>query len=91
MPTIHVVTDSSCDLVEDDIDQLDIEVVPLSIRFGSEEFTDGLDLTVGEFYSRMAGPRRSPRPPARRPVPSRRRSSGQSGGCRRGDLPQHLE
>ena len=54
MPTIHVVTDSSCDLVEDDIDQLNIEVVPLSIRFGSEEFTDGLDLTVGEFYSRMA-------------------------------------
>lgn len=54
MPTIHVVTDSSSDLVGDDVDQLDIEVVPLSIRFGSEEFTDGVDLTVGEFYSRMA-------------------------------------
>jgi DegV family protein with EDD domain len=54
MPTIHVVTDSSSDLTPDDIDQLNIEVVPLSIRFGSEEFTDGLDLTVAEFYTRMA-------------------------------------
>ena len=55
MPAIHVVTDSSSDLTADDIGQLDVEVVPLSIRFGSEEFTDGLDLTVGEFYTRMAG------------------------------------
>ena len=54
MPGIHIVTDSSCDLTSDDLDQLEVEVVPLSIRFGSEEFTDGLDLTVAEFYSRMA-------------------------------------
>ncbi len=54
MPTIHVITDSSSDLAEDDIDRLNVAVVPLSIRFGNEEFTDGLDLTVGEFYSRMA-------------------------------------
>jgi DegV family protein with EDD domain len=51
---IHIVTDSSCDLTSDDLDQLEVEIVPLSIRFGSEEFTDGLDLTVADFYSRMA-------------------------------------
>ncbi|MGD0883125.1 MAG: DegV family protein [Acidimicrobiales bacterium] len=54
MPGVHIVTDSSCDLAEDEMDQLDVDVVPLSIRFGDEEFTDGLDLTVAEFYRRMA-------------------------------------
>ena len=54
MPGIHVVTDSSCDLTADDLDQFEIEIVPLSIRFGGEEFTDGLDLTVADFYDRMA-------------------------------------
>ena len=54
MRGVHIVTDSSCDLSSDDLDQLEVEIVPLSIRFGSEEFTDGLDLTVADFYSRMA-------------------------------------
>lgn len=54
MAGVHVVTDSSSDLTREDLEQLDVEIVPLSIRFGSEEFTDGLDLTVGAFYSRMA-------------------------------------
>jgi fatty acid kinase fatty acid binding subunit len=54
VPGVHIVTDSSCDLTPDDVDEFGVEVVPLSIRFGSEEFTDGLDLTVADFYSRMA-------------------------------------
>ena len=53
MSGIHIVTDSSSDLAEGDLDRLDVEIVPLSIRFGSEEFTDGLDLSVAEFYRRM--------------------------------------
>ncbi len=54
MPGVHIVTDSSSDLTADDLGEFDVEVVPLTVRFGSEEFTDGLDLTVTEFYSRMA-------------------------------------
>jgi DegV family protein with EDD domain len=54
MASIHLVGDSSCDLDPAEIAGLDIEIVPLSIRFGSEEFTDGLDLSLGEFYQRMA-------------------------------------
>jgi DegV family protein with EDD domain len=54
VPSIHVVTDSSCDLTPDDVDQLEVEIVPLSIRFGNEEFSDGLDLPVADFYKRMA-------------------------------------
>ncbi|MGO8872895.1 MAG: DegV family protein [Acidimicrobiales bacterium] len=60
MSGIYIVTDSSCDLTEDDLDQLEVEVVPLNVRFGVEEFTDGLDLTVAEFYSRMAQSRELP-------------------------------
>ncbi len=54
MPGVFVVTDSSCDLEQGDIDPFNIEIVPLTIRFGSEEFTDRQDLTVEDFYLRMA-------------------------------------
>ena len=54
MPGVHIVTDSSSDLTPEDLVDLDIQVVPLTVRFGAEEFTDGLDLTVADFYRRMA-------------------------------------
>ncbi len=54
MPGVFVVTDSSCDLEQDDIDPFNIEIVPLTIRFGSKEFTDRQDLSVEDFYLRMA-------------------------------------
>ncbi len=54
MAGVHVVSDSSCDLAEDEMGALDITIVPLSIRFGDEEFTDRQDLTVEDFYDRMA-------------------------------------
>jgi DegV family protein with EDD domain len=54
MSGVHVVSDSSCDLDQAEIDLLDIEIVPLSIRFGDNEYTDRLELSVEEFYERMA-------------------------------------
>jgi DegV family protein with EDD domain len=51
---VRIVTDSSCDLSQDEADHLDITIVPLSIRFGAEEFTDRVDLSVSEFYRRLA-------------------------------------
>ena len=54
MPGVFVVTDSSCDLEQDDVDSFNIEIVPLTIRFGSEEFADRQDLSVEDFYQRMA-------------------------------------
>ena len=52
--TVGVVTDSSCDLSDGDIADLGVEVVPLFIRFGDEEFADRKDITVEEFYQKMA-------------------------------------
>lgn len=50
--TVKVVTDSSCDLPQDLADEVGITIVPLTIRFGDEEFVDRQDLTPDEFWAR---------------------------------------
>ncbi len=51
---VRIVTDSSADLPSAEVERLGVEVVPLSIRFGTDEYTDGVDLSVGEFYDKLA-------------------------------------
>ena len=51
--TVRVVTDSSADLDRAVADEHAIEVVPLKVRFGEEEFTDGVDLSPAEFWKRL--------------------------------------
>jgi DegV family protein with EDD domain len=50
---IRVVTDSACDLPAPLVQALGIEVVPLTIRFGSEEFVDQVELSAAEFWDRV--------------------------------------
>jgi DegV family protein with EDD domain len=50
---IRVVTDSACDLPAPLVQALGIEVVPLTIRFGTEEFVDQLELSAAEFWDRV--------------------------------------
>src|SRR6266852_5751359 len=52
--TVRIVTDSACDLPESVVAELGIAVVPLSIRFGEEEFVDRRDLTPAQFWSKVA-------------------------------------
>ena len=54
MPGVRIVTDSASDLDEGVCDELGITVVPLTIRFGDEEFVDREELTVDEFYRKLA-------------------------------------
>ena len=54
MPGVRIVTDSSCDLTDEEISARGIEVVPLTIRFGADEYEDRTELTAADFYSRMA-------------------------------------
>lgn len=49
---VRIVTDSACDLPQALADELGIVIVPLSIRFGDEEFVDRKDLSVDEFWRR---------------------------------------
>lgn len=54
MTGVHIVTDSSCDLSESETTTNSIGIVPLSIRFGDEEFIDREELSVENFYAKMA-------------------------------------
>ena len=49
---VVIVTDSSCDLPASIADGLGIVIVPLTIRFGDEEFVDREELSTAEFWSR---------------------------------------
>jgi DegV family protein with EDD domain len=54
MARIRVVTDSACDLSAQLAAEWDITIVPLSIRFGDEEFVDQSTLSTEEFWARCA-------------------------------------
>jgi DegV family protein with EDD domain len=54
MPGVRIVTDSSCDLSDDEITGNRVIVVPLSIRIDDDEFVDRDELSVDDFYRRMA-------------------------------------
>jgi DegV family protein with EDD domain len=69
MAGVRIVTDSSCDLDPADCERLGIEVVPLTIRFGDDEFEDGTELSVEGFYGLMA--ERSELPETAAPAPGK--------------------
>jgi DegV family protein with EDD domain len=57
---IRIVTDSTCDLPDEIINQQAITVIPLYINIGEESFLDGVTLSREEFYTRL--PNYSPAP-----------------------------
>ena len=60
MPGVHIVTDSACDLSEELVKEHHVGVVPLTIRFGSEELEDRRQLTPAEFWQRCAASKELP-------------------------------
>ena len=57
---VRIVTDSTADLDPAVATALAIEVVPLMLRFGHEEFRDGVDLSHEEFYGRLTTQKQLP-------------------------------
>jgi len=51
---VRVVTDSACDLPSSTLNQHQISVVPLMIRFGERDFVDREELSTAEFWTRCA-------------------------------------
>jgi len=51
--TVKVVTDSTADLPPQVVEELGITVVPLNVRFGTDVYRDGIDLTTEQFYERL--------------------------------------
>lgn len=52
MPGIRIVTDSACDLPQATALEHNIDIVPLTVRFGETEYVDRRDLTPKQFWAK---------------------------------------
>jgi DegV family protein with EDD domain len=50
---VRIVTDSASDLPQDVCNELGIEIVPLTIRFGDDEYVDRKELSTDEFWKKL--------------------------------------
>ena len=64
---IRIVTDSTSDILPDQAAELGIDVVPLTVRFGDEQYRDGIDLSPEDFYRRL--PTTQVQPSTSQPTP----------------------
>ena len=51
--TFAVIADSGADICEDDMERLDIHMVPCRIQFGDRGYLDKVSITSDEFYSEL--------------------------------------
>ena len=51
--TVKIITDSVADLPPKVAQELGITIVPLNVRFGTEVYRDGIDLTAEQFYEKL--------------------------------------
>jgi DegV family protein with EDD domain len=65
--TVGVATDSTCDLPDEIVAELGIEVVPMYVNFGIESYLDGVELSREAFYARL--PDADPPPTTAMPGP----------------------
>lgn len=52
-PKVKIVTDSTAYLEPEVIARYDIRIVPLKVAFGSEVYTEGVDITSEDFYRKL--------------------------------------
>ncbi len=50
---IRIITDSGSDIKQKEARRWNVRVLPLTVRFGDEEFRDDIDLKADEMYARM--------------------------------------
>jgi DegV family protein with EDD domain len=58
--TVAVVTDSTCDLPADRVEQLGIHVVPLVVRIDDVTYQDGTELSPAAYYEKLGSARSLP-------------------------------
>ncbi len=49
-----VITDSAADITDDDIEHLDVHMVPVRIQFGEKGYLDKVSISPDEFFSELA-------------------------------------
>jgi DegV family protein with EDD domain len=65
--TVHIVTDSTCDLDPAVLRAHQVHMVPLEVRFGAETYRDWLEMPPPVFYDRLAAG--GPHPTTSQPSP----------------------
>ena len=53
MEKIKIITDSTADLPRDIIEKYDIEVIPLFVSFGDKVYKDGIDIKLGQLFTKI--------------------------------------
>ena len=51
--SVRIITDSACDLPQEYAAERGIIIIPLKVRFGEQEFLDGVTITPEQFYERL--------------------------------------
>ncbi len=52
--SVRIMTDSASDISQEKAQEMGVKVIPLKIRFGHEEYLDGVTLSPHEFYEKLA-------------------------------------
>jgi DegV family protein with EDD domain len=63
---VAIVTDSAADIPDDELDRLDIHIIPVRVHFGEHSYLDKVGITAEEFYGKIAageGPPKTSQPP----------------------------
>ena len=50
---VRIITDSAADFEPHELQQLDVTLIPLIVRFGEAEYQDGRDLRKADFYEKL--------------------------------------
>ena len=50
---LHIMTDSTCDLTQIELDTLGVAMAPLTVHFGDASYRDSIDLSPGAFYQKL--------------------------------------
>ena len=52
--TFAVITDSAADIADEDMERLDIHMVPCRVQFGNRGYLDKVSITANEFFAELA-------------------------------------
>jgi fatty acid-binding protein DegV len=74
--TVKIVTDSVADLPSQVVEELDITVIPIVVRWGEQLYRDGIDPTAQQFYERLKSSKIPPSTSVPSPVTFARRMTG---------------
>jgi DegV family protein with EDD domain len=57
---IRIITDSTSDISRQKKLELDIDIIPLRVNFGTEVYRDGIDITNKKFYEKLSAEKQLP-------------------------------